>query len=405
MWRIKLCYFLMSMSSGCLDPHLPVLLTGCNLATSTLGIISCIRTVVSIVFGFSITAYADRVEKHRLVARVCICSTALLSVLLYFATVSAPRFSESQAALGLLFGVPLVLISIARSPIGALESDAIMTHLTARGKKEEFGRVRVFGALGYGISNGAVGFFVGKGGIKYIGLLFAAAMVANGVLSRSFFVDKKKKSAKQSDDDVTALGFFDSLKVMFREKGFAPFAFVLVVMGYTHCVFSEYVALFINSDPSTSATVFAWAGLAAMAGELPFFFFSDVLLRKFGAAAVILVAEAGTVLRLLGAGFLHGNALVAPQLLHGVTFSLMWASSVIYVDSLAPAHLSATAQSVLSILYGGVSAFVSSLVNGYLYQAGGKMLVVWSSVALVALAIIVWVATAEFKTKKKLKSN
>lgn len=405
MWKIKLCYLLMSMSSGCFDPHLPVLLTESNVTTSTLGILSCVRTVVSIVFGFSITAFADRVEKHRLVAKACTYCTALFSLLFYFATISADRFADSQLALGLLFGVPLTLIAIARSPLGALESDAVMSHLAARGRKEEFGRVRLYGALGFGLSNGAVGFFIRNGDIKKIGLLFAGAMVGYGILSSGLFTDKKKPIQNSEKKESKTLGFIDSLKLMLHEKGFVPFAFVLVVMGYTHSVFSEYVALFINSDPQTSSSVFAWTGLAAMAGELPFFFFSDVLMRKFGAASVILTAQAGTALRLLGYGVLHGNALIAPQLLHGVTFSLMWASSVIYVDGLAPPHLSATAQSLLSILYGGVSAFVSSLVNGYLYEVGGKALVVGSSVTLVVVSIVVWVMTADFNIDKKKKSN
>ena len=401
MWKIKACYLLLAMSSGCLDPHLPVLLTGYGMATSTLGVLSGVRTLASIFFNIVISSYADRTGKHRLVAKVCTYATALSSVLLYFATVAAPSFSANQCALGVVFGVPLLLITVARSPLGSLESDAIMTHLTARGRKEEFGRVRLFGALGFGLSNSAVGFFVRQGEVKYISLLFAAAMAVSGFFSDTFFVDKKKKKKQQQQQKAgggEAAGVVGSLRAMFGEKGFATFAVVLVVMGYTHCVFSKYVALFINTDPRTSTEVFAWSGLAAMAGELPFFFFSDALLRRFGAAAVILAAQVGTAVRLAGYGMLRGNALIAPQLLHGVTFSLMWASSVIYVDGLAPPHLSATAQSVLSILYGGVSAFVSSLVNGYLFEIGGKALVVWSSVALVAVSAAVWLATADFKT-------
>lgn len=404
MWKIKLVYFLISISPGFFDPYLPVLFSSCKMASSTLGILYCVRTIVSIIFNFIITAYADRASKHRLVAKVCIYSTILCSLLFYLATISAPSFSDNQFALGILFGVPFILVAIARSPLLALENNAIMNHLSALGKREEFGRIRLYGALGFGIANGAMGFFIGKFDVKYISLIFACAMLINAAFANSLYgITKKEKEEDKekkycnSKNSESVPGFFDSLKLMFRENGFISFAFVLVVMGYTHTVFSEFVTLFINDDPDTTPTIFAWTGLAAMAGELPFFFFSNVLLRKFGPAAVILAAQGGTVLRLVGYGMLHGNALIAPQLLHGITFSLMWSSSVVYVDSLAPPSLSATAQSVLSILYTGVAAFVSTPVNGYLYQVGGKMLVVSSSVVAVVLAIVVWVATAKFK--------
>ena len=61
------------------------------------------------------------------------------------------------------------------------------------------------------------------------------------------------------------------------------------------------------------------------------------------------------------------------SLLHGLTFSAMWAAGVAYADEIAPSGLGATAQGVFNGTDLGLGTALGAFIGGYLYDASGAV--------------------------------
>lgn len=66
-------------------------------------------------------------------------------------------------------------------------------------------------------------------------------------------------------------------------------------------------------------------------------------------------------------------AVVAVQLLHGVSWVCIWSGATTYIHEAAPTNLRATAQGVLSTTYGGFGASGGLLIGGWLFSQLGAL--------------------------------
>ena len=130
---------------------------------------------------------------------------------------------------------------------------------------------------------------------------------------------------------------------------------------------------------TTAASARTWTGAAiavACVTELPVFYWSGALVRRFGARRVLDVSAAAFAARLAGytvAGSSAAGAwaVVPLEALHGLAFAGSWSAGTDYAARLAPPGLRSTAQSLFSAAYMGVGAGTGALVGGALYSHSG----------------------------------
>ena len=86
------------------------------------------------------------------------------------------------------------------------------------------------------------------------------------------------------------------------------------------------------------------------------------------------------------------------NLLHGLTFSLMWTAGVAYANQLAPPGLGATAQGVFAGTVMGLGSALGAFSGGIIYDAYGAVVAFqWAGFAsLMALILFVWVNRRSF---------
>ena len=123
--------------------------------------------------------------------------------------------------------------------------------------------------------------------------------------------------------------------------------------------------------------------------ELPVFFFSARLLKRFSASGLLMISFAALVIRLLIFSSIPSPewALV-PQLLHGLTFSAFWAAAVVYIADLAPPGLGATAQSSLGLVYFSAAGAVGGMIGANIYDSLGPMLLYRFGAVLVGSGLV-----------------
>ncbi|HEX2907646.1 MAG TPA: MFS transporter, partial [Phototrophicaceae bacterium] len=118
--------------------------------------------------------------------------------------------------------------------------------------------------------------------------------------------------------------------------------------------------------------LFGAAIAVASVSELPIFFLSAWMLRKWTASGLIKTAFWAVMIRcFLYAVIRNPLGLIPVQLLHGLCFSAMWAASVNYVNELAPAGMGASAQSLFGATLFGLGGAAGALFGSQIYALLG----------------------------------
>ena len=103
--------------------------------------------------------------------------------------------------------------------------------------------------------------------------------------------------------------------------------------------------------------------------ELPFYFFSNVFVKRFGARKVLTFAIFMFSVRLFLYSIISVPILAASvELMHGLSYSLFIVAAVEYVNELIPAQWRATGQSLYAAACFGAGTLAGNTFAGYLYD-------------------------------------
>jgi len=128
--------------------------------------------------------------------------------------------------------------------------------------------------------------------------------------------------------------------------------------------------------------------------EVPFFFFSNKILRWFGEEWLIASAMIAYIVRVLGYSILQHPWRVLPlELLHGLTFGAMKAAGVHFSCKLLPPSLSATAQGLFGGVYSGIGPLTGSILGGWMYENLGPRRMFQYMAVLISLGLLLLVVT------------
>lgn len=103
--------------------------------------------------------------------------------------------------------------------------------------------------------------------------------------------------------------------------------------------------------------------------EIPFFYFSDAIIRRIGLRNTLLLTTAATALRLLLYSLVNVPEMALPiEILHGLSWSLFWVAGVEYTNRLVAVRWRATGQSLLYAAYFGIGQITGNFWTGFLYD-------------------------------------
>jgi PPP family 3-phenylpropionic acid transporter len=120
----------------------------------------------------------------------------------------------------------------------------------------------------------------------------------------------------------------------------------------------------------SSKILIGFTMLIASLSEIPVFFFSNRLIKRFKANGLLMMGLAVTGLRLLLFAMVSMPiGIIFVQLLQGFTFPVIWVAGVTYANENAPAGLSATAQGLFGSVLMGFGAATGNFFGGVLFDA------------------------------------
>jgi PPP family 3-phenylpropionic acid transporter len=348
-------YFLYYGALSVLFPFLALFYQSQGLTGGQIGLLTAISPIIAF-FGAPLwTGTADATRRHKLIA--------LLSTLgVVIVTFIFPMVAS--------FGGLILMVSLWAffyAPTGPLVDSAVLALLGDR--KERYGRIRLWGTIGYGIMAPVAGNLIGRLGLKWAFWGYAILMLGGLlVITRIPF--------RQGHSDGSFRG---GMRTLLANQPWMLFLMMVFIAGIGMATINNYLFVYMQSL-GASKTLMGFALTVSTLSEIPALFFSDRLLRCFGARGMLVIAMMTIGLRLVCYSLTTQPWVVLViQLYHGLTFAAIFTAGVHFAGQIAPPGMQATTQGMFSGMLMGFGSAAGGLLGGLLldrFSPGGMYAVV-----------------------------
>ncbi|KQX48285.1 MFS transporter [Paenibacillus sp. Root444D2] len=262
---------------------------------------------------------------------------------------------------------------------------------TAEANGVSYGSIRTFGAVGYAVMSLAVGYTTQFFGINSLAFLFA------GIGIISILICLPLPDAPVTGKPIS----LKSLRKFLGNKETIWFMLLIFIVAVPQRINDTFLGVYIRKLGGTPDMVgLAW--FLAAGSEILVFALSFWWLRKGKELAIISFAAVFYFIRFfLSAWVTDPHILVYLQLLQTFTFPIFYSAAIQYLYRIVPEEWRATGQTVLAILFFGVSGIVASYLGGWFYESfGGKQLYLWISGMSFAGLLFSFVLNAVYGKRK-----
>lgn len=364
----KTFYFLFYAAGASLAPFLVLFYRQQGLDETQIGLLAGMQPLMTLAAASLWGGLADSTRQHRTLLRVALIGAAFFALLL-----STMRGFGGLAVVALAYAFFM-------APIIPLVDNSVLELLGERSNR--YGRIRLWGAIGWGVAGPVVGRLVDWGGLNYSFYIFALLQLCGLLVTFGLPIAEASLGG----------GFWSALRKLAANRRWLIFLAVMFVGGMGQAVIHSFLFLYL-ADLGASGWTMGLALSSATVSEVAVFFFADRLLVRWGTVRVLAISLVVLVVRLLAYSVIHTTGWVlVVQLLHGLAFSAMWVAGVAHAKKLAPPGLGATAQGLLTGIYFGLGSAAGSTAGGFLYQTVGpfamyRWAAVWVIVGLAALVL------------------
>ena len=376
-------FFLFWSSLATFIPFIGLYYESIRFSGLQIGQLASIRSMVFFISSILLAFLSDVLRRRRLVLRVCI--LGVIAALLIF-----PHAASFAAMLPII-----TLYSIFLSPIGAIITE---TSLSALDNPRDYSKVRLGGSIGWGILVLVTGWLlghpaVGLTAIFYLQIFFLVLLFAFSFLLPEANLAPGVNTEKASITDVWK---------MLRLPVFLPWMGVIFLRGVVDSSIINFLFLHLKhlgSSPALMGTAMS----ISMIGEIAGFAAAKRIQHKVGSRMMMAFSFALVFFWFFAASLITQPALILFfQILGGISFSLIDAGGVAYVNQRAPGHIGTTAQAVRGAIQMGLGGSAGALISGVLYQSYGSVALyrVMSFVSLGGLLLALLLRSVEhFRAK------
>ncbi len=349
---IQPIYFFYFMSVGVSMPFFSPYLRGLGLSgrqiAAILSIVPCLNMGLPLFWAWT----ADRTRRHARVLSVC-CLGAFCG---YVPLVLARTFWAVLVSY-LAFGVFSV-------GIGSLIDSAAVARVR---QGEDYGRLRVWGSIGYIVSAISVGAVLTWRGARaadiLVPIMVAAALIA------TFIATLQNRGA----GEAPARPHWHDVRTLLGNRRFR-LLLVLAPLHWIGCApYNIFFGIFVRDRHLTPVILGLALGTGVVAEMLVLLWFAR-LRRLCKIETLFAIAFAGTAVRWTLMPFVSSTAAVVTlQLFHAFTFGLFWGAGIALVGECVPPSLRATGQSLFVTSMLGIGNVVGYLTTGWIYDWGGSV--------------------------------
>jgi PPP family 3-phenylpropionic acid transporter len=346
----KTFYFLYYAAAASLLPFLVLYYEQLGLSGGQIGVLTAILPLVTLFAASFWGGLADATTQHRPLMLLALGGVILLALVILFST----TFLSLVGA--------MIVFAFFAAPIVPFLDNSTLAYLGE--SKNQYGKLRLWGAVGWGVAAPVVGRLVEQFDLNWSFYSYIGFMVAGLLVSFRLPISQSRISAS----------FWQGVRLLLgNSRQWLLFLIIIFSAGMGSAIIHNYLFLYMDLL-GASNTLMGLALTVATLSELVIFSSSDQLLNRWGIKNVLLLALAALAVRLLTYAIISNPWLVLPvQLLHGLSFSALWAAGVAYADKIAPPGLGATAQGLFTGIFMGLAAAIGAFVGGVLYESIGLL--------------------------------
>lgn len=399
--KYGLIFFLYFFIFGGTVPFLAIWLGDtAKLEASAIGMLFGAKAIFALLlqplFGF----LTDRLDNRK---HLLWCLIGLLVLFApYMKWVFAPLLAENQF-LGVLVG-GIYLGTIFAAGAGTFES---YIEKACRACHLPYGRVRMFGAIGYGCSAALSGMLVSTNPESIFWIGSGCALV----LAMLFLQLKPASTVAQSNGvgECHSPISYATIRALLAKRNF--WFLVLYVEGVT-CLYEVFDQQFVKyfcsffDIPQQGTQVFGFITILIEGSVALMMFFIPGLLKRIGGKNALIFAGFVISIRIIGSGFATSPVeLVVLKMLHALEVPLIFVGMFKYIEDVFDTRLSATIYMAGFIFAGGLGITIISPLAGYIYETLGfreAYLILGSVTSLFTVVSILTLDSGNYKNLYRL---
>ncbi len=239
--------------------------------------------------------------------------------------------------------------------------DSLSLKLAKKNPAFSYGTLRIAGAAGWAFTGILAGYYIDKVNTSVIFIIAAISMFLTFIFS--FSVSNADEPATRSDGQA-----YKNVRQVFANNTLMLLLVAVFLVSAGATTIWNFYSIYMKENGATASWVgygISFQGLC----ELPLFYFSARIIRRFGLRTTLLITIFTTAIRMFLYSIVKNpHAAVFIELLHGISWSLFWVVCVEYVNKLVKEEWRVTGQSLLYAAYYGAGAIVGNFWTGYLYD-------------------------------------
>ena len=374
-WKLRIVYLAFFAGLGSFAPYLPIFLAHRHFSPLRIGLLLSISPIVGILLPPLWGAASDRTGRTAPLLRLQLLVLPLLVIILYHSTTA------------LSIAVILTAIAVFMTAFAPLADHLTLDYVQHYGI--DYGRVRVFGSIGFSLANLSVAAFLIHGSIDTLWLLYAP-FVATAFLVSWTVRDASQKNSSLSSASADSSEIDPAQSRTASLRPLLPFYLIILCLALTMPSYYTFFPLYM-ARMQGGAALLPVAYILSSGSEVFTMPFATKLYTRFGPRSMLLLSAVSYAVRWVVVAVAPWTALIiAVQILHGISFGFFYTSSVMYIRTALPKRLFATGQGI----FGATTALGNVLGNifgGLLYEVGNprEFFLTEAAVCLVA-ALLIW---------------
>lgn len=365
-WLGSAYYLLFFAALGACWPYFNLFFQSVGMSNQQIAALATLSTLTTLVASPSWSLVADQLHLRRRLLPLLMAGSIPPLLLI--------RGAGTFEVLALL----LILWTLMNAPVSPLADSAILDMLGEA--REHYGTLRLWGAVGFGLSAWAAGIAAERFGLPVVFLLFGSLMAVAALIAARLPIPTI----------VPVEPFFVSIQRLSRDRLWMGFLGAVILVGIGYAMVDNFLLIHLKAL-GAGESLFGLMVAAAGVGEIPVFFFSGSMIRRLMPRGVLLIAFLVFALRALLYSVLPDPTwAVGVHLLHGLSFSAMLAAGVIYVSRIAPPGLSASAQAAFGVAFMAVGRALGALLGAALYDSIGAVLMFRTAAGVALLGAILF---------------
>lgn len=365
--RLAVWYFFYFAFVGAFAPYFALYLQDTGLSAWEIGLLMAVPQVMRLLAPNLWGWLADRWGRRAPIVRLAALFSAL-AFLGFFFTREFPPMLAAMALVWFFWSAALPLVEA-------------MTLARLEGRTERYGRIRLWGSVGFIVSVLAIGALLDRQPIG--ALLWACLLILAGVLA---------SACALPEPTLASEGAAPALRGVLRRPEVIALLAASFCMSVAHGPLYVFYSIHLVDHGFGKSAVGLYWSLGVVA-EILVFLYMPRLVRRHRLRSLLAASFALAVLRFLLIGWAADSALLLlfAQLLHGATFGIHHAATVEVLNRWFAAHQQARAQALYGSVAYGAGGLAGALMSGRLWEAVGPGPTFSAAAALGAVGfLLVW---------------